>query len=230
MVVTEDNTTVTHRASHWVYRNLFQSRFSPKKITIILFLPLVLLYALFVTVDKDTRDLEQPAATAGATDSRTEDFVHQQPQSIVESPFQTARLPLRAWRDTVFMFSGESETTRSRKFLFSFVNLVFGGLHLLAWPAKMPTSAEVTIWRFAAIYLTSYPFFALLVLLIPFQILDKDFEKTLWHNVIKGPVVIGAMFHPLVRAMVIIDALVLLRKLPDTAYRDLAWSDVIPSL
>jgi len=80
-----------------------------------------------------------------------------------------------------------------------------------------PTRSETILWQFAAIYLTSLPIAAGLVL-----IMGLSFDNSYGYSVVWLPLAVGIFIRPLVRAIAVIDALALLRQLLDTAYRELA--------
>ena len=190
-----------------------------KKLAIIVFLPVVLFYAI-VTSDSDKRIALEDAQ--GADDSVGD--------KTPSDPPTTRPARLRTWSDTVGMFNGEgvddSVLGRRRAFLVTWA--IFGALHFLAWNAEMPTSAEDIIWRFAAAFLTVLPF-ATVLATVTTMVLNLE-DGGFWDTFIFASITFGLFLHPLIRAIVIVDALALLRQLPDTAYRDLSWSDVIPSL
>jgi len=144
------------------------------------------------------------------------------------NPPTTRQTQLRTWRDTVRIFNKEHPDTGEIVFVLFAGCGIFGAIHFLAWKAEMPTPAEVTIWRLAAVFLTTFPFSALLAFMIPPVLKLK--KNGFWDTILILFISLGSLMHPLLRAIVALDALALLRQLPDTAYRDLSWSDVIPSL
>ena len=231
VIVTETSPVAVQRSSDWVYRNLFQSRFSAKKVFILFFLPLVLLFEIITVKESDTDDEDTNLGAAAIVKPNT-DGAEEQSTGVnqpVDRP-TTRRPHLRTWTDTVAMFNGvEGEDDYVGRFhVFVIACTIFGALHFLAWPAEMPTSSELIMWRFAAIYLTAFPVFAVLTSLLS-DTTDME-NNSFWDNVMWTPTTLGAILHPILRAIIVIDALALLRQLPDTAYRDLSWSDVIPSL
>jgi len=149
---------------------------------------------------------------------------------VSSNPPMTQKAQLRTWRDTVGMFNREHrQNTGKTAVVLLAGGAIFGAIHFLAWKTEMPTSAEVIIWRFAAVFLTAFPFYAFLVGVI-LAAFGQEPPYSFWATFLLLFVIFGSLMHPLLRAMVAVDALALLRQLPDTAYRELSWSDVIPSL
>jgi len=149
----------------------------------------------------------------------------------------SARPPvLRRWNDTVAMFSnGTGGELGVAGLMIWPASVIFGGIHFFAWPATMPTRTEQILWRFSAIYFTTLPVGILLFAVvgaIALSILPKLGRGAVTFVLMPLVLVLGwtIMAYPVIRAIVIFDSLALLRQLPDTAYRDLSWSDVIPSL
>jgi len=189
----------------------------------LLFLPLIFFWAIW-TVELSETDHED--INLGEGDTPEGGTV---PKTGGDQEQPARRPQLRTWTDTVAMFNGATGTRSSvtRWSVFVVVCAIFGSLHFLAWSMEMPTHAERLIWRFSAIYLTALPF-VLVAAVAPF--LDTDLEESHLGLAYCMLIVVIAAAHPLIRAIVVVDALALLRQLPDTAYRELEWSDVIPSL
>ena len=235
--MTEDNGAIPYRSSEWLYRNIFQSGFSLKKVAILLFLPLVFIFAILLTDDEGSRRAD---ATEGSDISPSKPRDPEEQPSIGGNPpsIQTTpgRSQFRAWNDTVAMFNGLNSGTvdkRNRREEAYYASCaIFGALHFLAaWLVPKPTRSETILWQFAAIYLTSLPVAAGLTYIVADLIIGPTFGYSLsTSSVLWAPLSIGIFIHPVIRAIVVVDALALLRQLPDTAYRDLSWSDVIPSL
>jgi len=105
----------------------------------------------------------------------------------------------------------------------------FGAMHFITWSFPMPTLTELWLWRSSSIALTALP------------ILSPLFGVGAIHDSGKPHMAVVAQFclvltsicivlHPIIRLVIVMDSAVLLRDIPDTAFRVLSWSDVIPSL
>jgi len=110
---------------------------------------------------------------------------------------------------------------------------IFGGFHFISWSLKMPSTAEVMLWRVAAIALTAIPPFAVLFVQLRARLSPDGRLQSRNVKLIFSIMVCFEWFffmmHPLIRLIIFIDALVLLRNLPETAFLDLKWGKVIPS-
>ena len=187
--------------------------------------------------EHESINLGEEDAPEGNTTPKTE---LAQEQSSGNSPSLTppTRPQLRTWTDTVAMFNGTTYAGKSalRGPVFIIACVIFGSLHFLAWPSEMPTRAERVIWRFAAIYLTAFPAFLFVAAVVLSCILGPALHGNnsdeIHFLVLVGYFLVAIFItaHPLIRAIVVVDSLALLRQLPETAYRDLEWSDVIPFL
>jgi len=112
-----------------------------------------------------------------------------------------------------------------------FASLVFGGIHFVAWPFNMPTLAEKVIWRTASIVLVVIPLFMSVGRPVR-DFVNRQAPNTWsrrWAIVVILLFVIFMIEYPIARMVLWIQSFVLLRRLPDSAYIDLGWSDILPS-
>jgi len=128
---------------------------------------------------------------------------------------------------------------------------LFGALHFIAWSFDIASRPESLLWRIASVALTVIPTLCLVVEgvnhFIQRVILgtgsdsgsDASSEtidhpiKTFWSLVDWTCMVLLILLiaaHPVIRLVVAVDALVLLRSLPDGVLLDFEWSGVLPSL
>jgi len=103
---------------------------------------------------------------------------------------------------------------------------LFGAMHFITWSFSMPTVFELWMWRFASIALTSLPIIGASSVLAASSTtgLAVIFRLLIFLFFACG------VIHPLIRLAIVIDSVVLLRDLTDTAFLVLLWSDAIPSL
>ena len=116
---------------------------------------------------------------------------------------------------------------------------VFGTIHCLAWTFPMPSRAQTTLWRTAAIFTTALPLPYTLVMgafgqLIPRKdirqsssvIIKNQYLKFLY--LLTGNVFLFLYF--VARILLLIQAFVLLRSLPAGAFTTVHWTTFIPHI
>ena len=119
---------------------------------------------------------------------------------------------------------------------FLLLGIVFGGLHCIGWNFVFPTEAERTLWRAASFSITVIPF-----VFGHFQAVDKFWtgRNISWrseHTIpLKVAVVVNFTFSAVqllvyifARLLLIVQALVLLRKQPASAFHTVDWIKFIP--
>jgi len=128
---------------------------------------------------------------------------------------------------------------------------LFGALHFIAWSFDMASRPESLLWRIASVALTAIPTLCLVVEVVNHFIqrmiwgmgTDSGSDassvtfdspmRTVWSLVDWTCTVLLVLLiaaHPVIRLLVAVDALVLLRNLPDGVLLDFEWSGVLPSL
>ncbi|KAF8644069.1 hypothetical protein AX16_008703 [Volvariella volvacea WC 439] len=114
----------------------------------------------------------------------------------------------------------------------SVVGIVFGTIHLIGWNLPFLTTAERWLWRASSLILIAVP--AIIVLSRPLRIPlwvpmtreDDLFVFVLWFLVIR----VGSPLYVIARFAVLILAFLALRQLPESAFRNVEWSNFIPHI
>lgn len=94
---------------------------------------------------------------------------------------------------------------------------VFGGLHCIGWNFDYPTQAEQMTWQVTSAMTTAIPFATLFILCF----------NTLWNeerHTLDYPAWILIFIYVLARSSLLVQALVLLRLQPASAYRAVDWT------
>ena len=95
----------------------------------------------------------------------------------------------------------------------------------------MPTLVELWMWRIASIALTAMPVAVTLCGAAAMSLENRDDTlSTILQFFLFLLTFCCLLPHPMIRLVIAVDAVVLLRDLPETAFLVLSWSDVIPSL
>ncbi|KAF4591287.1 hypothetical protein EYR40_009890 [Pleurotus pulmonarius] len=108
---------------------------------------------------------------------------------------------------------------------------LFGAIHCLAWHSAFPSAAESLLWRASSISVTVIPIFwfslSVVFLYLPF----KRYGLGDWSPY--GLRILTAMalcMYFLARLLLIVEAFVLLRDLPPSAYQVVNWTTFIPHI
>ncbi|KAF8656115.1 hypothetical protein AX16_002753 [Volvariella volvacea WC 439] len=118
----------------------------------------------------------------------------------------------------------------------SFIEALFGGIHLIAWNYSVPTTAEKILWRTSSMVITAVPiFFAFRYSLI---LIKREYEPEGWTGTVLNWITIvndwiavfGGICYALARAALFVEAFIALRDLPPSAYENIAWSAFIPHI
>ncbi|GJJ06815.1 hypothetical protein Clacol_001011 [Clathrus columnatus] len=107
---------------------------------------------------------------------------------------------------------------------------VFGGIHLLAWNYEFPTRVELWLWRVSALIIVGIPpiaFFFLLVLSI-----KEDSHASRWSfvSITRYFLSIIVLLYIIARLIILVLAVVSLRKLPVETLYDVDWLKLIPHI
>ena len=116
--------------------------------------------------------------------------------------------------------------------LFMFFGIVFGGVHYIGWSFVFPTMAEKSLWRAASLSIMCIPpAFGLS------QVLSRDNPSQagranmMQKIAVVAHVVISAVLllaYILARLLLIVQALVLLREQPASAFQTVDWTKFVP--
>ncbi|KAF8643949.1 hypothetical protein AX16_008761 [Volvariella volvacea WC 439] len=115
-------------------------------------------------------------------------------------------------------------------FFSSAVGVSFGGIHLLGWNLQFPNIFYLWLWRSSSLMLVFVP--ALITISWPFGVEwwrsprhdDPIICRILWFLVIR----IGSSLYILSRFVIILLVYVNLRNLPESAYKNVNWTNFIP--
>ncbi|GJJ06807.1 hypothetical protein Clacol_001003 [Clathrus columnatus] len=114
---------------------------------------------------------------------------------------------------------------------------VFGGIHLLAWNYEFPTRAELWLWRVSALIIAGIPvmFFLSLILMIADTSVNGNEDDN--HAGYWRPAFLTTNFAPgifilyiITRPVILVLALISLRKLPVGTLSDVGWLKFIPHI
>jgi len=122
-------------------------------------------------------------------------------------------------------------------FVLPTITIVFGGLHCFGWNFTFPTPAERTLWRVTSLLITVIPLIAGLVLSlnhhwgqlrIQSQVQRGEQSRAL--KMLVYPALMLLVVYVLARLSLLIQALVLLRRQPTSAYVVVDWSRFLPHI
>ncbi|KAF8659465.1 hypothetical protein AX16_001832 [Volvariella volvacea WC 439] len=121
----------------------------------------------------------------------------------------------------------------------SAIGVLFGGIHLIGWNYPSLTTTELWLWRSCSLVVTVIP--AIITISWPLKIdwwrkqhsaaagwysSDPLVHCVLWFLVIR----VGSPLYIAARIAIIFLAFFSLRRLPESAYKDIDWSDFIPHI
>lgn len=120
----------------------------------------------------------------------------------------------------------------SREYLLVFTIIpmfgaIFGGLHCLAWNFIFPSEVEMLVWRIASVAISFTPIFPLLF--VPLILIVMVLELESFFGLIF--LMVGFLqlaFYVLARLTLLVEAIVLLRQQPASAFQAISWSTLIP--
>ncbi|TFK25424.1 hypothetical protein FA15DRAFT_357425 [Coprinopsis marcescibilis] len=133
------------------------------------------------------------------------------------------------------MFYVSQLARREETFLMSLVNTTmatgFGAIHCIAWVFAFPTTPEGTLWKTGTVFITAIP--ALLwVVLATAMYFERRFSGRRSHIFVALALVGNtlAVLYLLSRAILLVQAFVLLRSPPPDALTYIEWTWYIPHL
>ncbi|KAF8660448.1 hypothetical protein AX16_001628 [Volvariella volvacea WC 439] len=118
----------------------------------------------------------------------------------------------------------------------SLIGVLFGGIHLIGWDFQFPTTTELWLWRTSSLILTIIPLG--FVLSYTFSLAYGRTSSSFMEGVYKVIAVAFAYPHiflgpPLycaARIALLFLAFFTLRDLPDSAYRNVQWTEFVPHI
>jgi len=121
------------------------------------------------------------------------------------------------------------------RIIFPIFGAVFGGLHCLGWSFMFPTQAEQKLWQVASLTITIIPVYYGLFSLTN----NPRSAKILGHTNLMKKAIVGllatllaplACVYVLARLALFVEALVLLRNQPSTAFLVVDWTKYLPNI
>ncbi|EMD31010.1 hypothetical protein CERSUDRAFT_100806 [Gelatoporia subvermispora B] len=115
------------------------------------------------------------------------------------------------------------------KNLYAIVCAIFGVWHCIAWNSYFPTNVEHLLWRIASIISA--------LLAIPFFVSDKisghqfmlfNLDLTTWTIKLIEP--IGYSMYIFARGFLLLEMFLSLRRMPDTVFQTVQWTNFIPHI
>ena len=123
--------------------------------------------------------------------------------------------------DDTFFVIGETDKriSNSSRLAGTFVTMIFGGVHCIAWSFHFTSHIEQLLWRISSVVITGIPL-AVSCLLIIFDKLDADYLTII--------VFLLSTFYPVSRLVLLVLSLTTLRSLPPSAFRTVQWTTFFP--
>ena len=121
----------------------------------------------------------------------------------------------------------------ARHRIFFIVTTIFGALHLIAWQFHFPSHIEQLLWRVGSCAITIIP---VMVFLIPyfFERILKKFLPEMLKSVVGSITIllccVGLVAYLLARICLLTQAVMLLRRQPDSAFYAINWSLFLPHI
>jgi len=137
-------------------------------------------------------------------------------------------------------------------FVLPVVAVLFGGLHCIGWNFDFPSHTEQLLWRIASLAITSIPAAPLVVglIVVPIISLHNSLERRYDSDTVPsaplpetaevlaamlvtvGGFLVGAgiIAYMLARLLLLTQAVVLLRKQPESAFYAINWADFLPHI
>jgi hypothetical protein len=115
----------------------------------------------------------------------------------------------------------------------SFVAVVFGAIHCIAWSFQFPTHVEKILWRSSAIVITCTPAFFSTHRSLVWLAYRKGRKKSPplfgWESTLTGVLITAVMILYLFARLILLTLAILsLRALPPGAYQTVSWTHFIP--
>ena len=107
-----------------------------------------------------------------------------------------------------------------------FIDIAYGGIHLIAWSFHFPTIAERTLWRASSIVLVAVPLYFVFVLLVVGAYDERPWVIPL----AKVTASFGLVTYVVARLLLLSLAFSSLRKLGPKAYLEVDWTRYLPHL
>jgi len=111
------------------------------------------------------------------------------------------------------------------------IAVLFGALHCIGWNFDFPTHTEQLLWRIGSLAITSIPSVPLLVRSIMIPLVSRSRVKMLRMLAVVPfllrAAIISCMFA---RLLLLTQAVVLLRKQPESAFYAINWANFLPHI
>ncbi|KAF8641281.1 hypothetical protein AX16_010060 [Volvariella volvacea WC 439] len=112
----------------------------------------------------------------------------------------------------------------------SVIGVVFGGIHLIGWSFQFPTIIELWLWRSSSLVLIVVPLSLAISTAfgLGYQMTNNSTLETITKATIVPTTVAGAPLYFAARVILLFLAFFTLRRLPDSAYQNVQWTEFLP--
>ncbi|KAF9533543.1 hypothetical protein CPB83DRAFT_805557 [Crepidotus variabilis] len=167
--------------------------------------------------------------------------------TITLNPFKLVWFTIRAFiSDLGHLFSPDGDVQRSanavpeyyavqskiseiyRLIFIGVIGSAFGGLHLIAWNFAFPGFHTWLLWQSAAIVMTATPVLYGICGLMVSTPQDSSYSFLILLSIILFPIITCAYIAA--RISLVVEAFLLLKHLPDSAYIDVEWTRFVPHI
>jgi len=142
-------------------------------------------------------------------------------------------------------YAPETKSSADRELLFGIilpvVAAIFGALHCIAWNFHFPSDIEQLLWRIGSLTITLTPPASACIAFIIIFLVDKDYHLSLRQCV--GTVMTDMLWaivaflggaalvaYMLARLLLLTQAIMLLRKQPESAFYAINWANFLPHI
>ncbi|KAF9471914.1 hypothetical protein BDN70DRAFT_998425 [Pholiota conissans] len=163
------------------------------------------------------------------------------PLKIVTGLFRRAHAMLltndsiQAGSTIVPTFYALNTNTEREKFIIlvtgALLGVLFGGIHCVDWDYVFPTHEEMVIWRASAVIITAVAAMGVIVsstLYLGQRNRRDEVVNSLWGESLLWVGAIGLIPYAVARVLLLVEAFVSLRDLPQDALLDVRWTSFIP--
>ena len=105
--------------------------------------------------------------------------------------------------------------------LLTFCTTLFGAIHCLVWASPFPSHVEAVLWRNCAVITTSTPIIFVSMMHHSLEGGYSSYALAVW--------VLSIISYVIARTIIIVLALIALRRLPADAYQTVSWSQYFPN-
>ncbi len=113
-----------------------------------------------------------------------------------------------------------------------FVELLFGGIHCIAWNNTFPSDLEKWMWRISAVLILTLPLSMTVIspVLVDDDNRNSSYLRRLFDEFVEIFLMIGVFFYFVARLTLLVLPFLQLRNLPQRAFLDIQWVSLFPHL